>query len=541
MSQGLFTASTGIAANQAKIDVIADNIANINTVGFKSSQLNFETVFSRSLGSGSSPTDDLGGINPKEVGLGVTVGEIGRNFRNGSIQNTGRTTDLNIQGEGFFSLMNYDGSIFLSRAGNFTTDSNGFLVNPQGLKVLGTSTATSNTASTTPVQIPTKLNLVVPDAVGIDTITNLGTGSSSTVTAGTFTVNIDGTDVSTTINAGDSLAAVVTELNTNIQAQDPNVTATLGGTNNNQIIIDGANGEIVTFSGASGDTSNFLGIMGFAQPAITAGTFTFDVAGNGATVTIADGDSLSDIATKIDAAIAASGGDPNSTITVSVNGNQLQIDTTTDSEVIDNFAGTSNFSTVAGIGGAAATGYYTTIESQSSALKDQSQITIADSDDSGDTYSVTTFSISQDGALEATYSNGAKLSVATNSANGSKELKYTTAGGNIISNSNITNSHASLTPAQMQIQLATVINPKGLNSAGGNLFALNSIAGEPTYAIGRSGGLGVINSGALEASNVDLPSEFANMILAQRGIEANSRTFSVQDQIMRAIVNLGRG
>ncbi len=450
MSQGLFTASTGIAANQAKIDVIADNIANINTVGFKSSQINFETVFSRQLGSGSSPTDDLGGINPKEIGLGASVGEIGRNFRNGSIQNTGRTTDLNIQGEGFFSLMNYDGSIFLSRAGNFSTDSNGFLVNPQGLKVLGTSTSTSTTASTTPVQIPTKINLVVPDAVATDTITNVGTGASSNITTGTFTINVDGTtDVTTTISAGDTLQDVAAQMQADIVAAGfAGATVTVTG---NRLVIDtsGAGGEAVTFNGASGDTSNFLGIMGFSDSSPPANEYT------------------------------------------------------------------------------------------SSALKDQSEVTIADPDDSNDTYSVTTFSIAQDGALEATYSNGAKLSVSTNVA-GNKELKYTTAGGTIIANSSITNSHSTLVPAQLQVQLATVINPKGLNSAGGNLFALNSIAGEPTYAIGRSGGLGVINSGALEASNVDLPSEFASMILAQRGIEANSRTFEVQNQIMRTIVNLGR-
>lgn len=540
MSQGLFTASTGIAANQAKIDVIADNIANINTVGFKSSQLNFETVFSRSLGSGSSPTDDLGGINPKEVGLGVTVGEIGRNFRNGSIQNTGRTTDLNIQGEGFFSLMNYDGSIFLSRAGNFSTDSNGFLVNPQGLKVLGTSTATSNTASTTPVQIPTKLNLIVPDAVGTDTITNIGTGTGSKITAGSFTITVNGTDeASVSITNTNSLSDVATAIDNALNAAGY-AGMSVSVSADSRIVIDASNAtDTLEFTGASSDTSNFLGIMGFTRQAYTTpGTFQVDVDGSGtpATVTIEEGDSLAEIATKLQNAIATIDGDP----VVSVTTDQQISITAPGGEDIDFIAGTSDFTVLAGFPAVAGPISSQFENMQSNQLKDQSEITITDADDSDDTYAVTTFSISQDGALEATYSNGAKLSVATNSANGNKELKYTTAGGSIIANSNITNTHASLTPAQLQIQLATVINPKGLNSAGGNLFALNSIAGEPTYAIGRSGGLGVINSGALEASNVDLPSEFANMILAQRGIEANSRTFSVQDQILRIIVNLGR-
>jgi len=256
------------------------------------------------------------------------------------------------------------------------------------------------------------------------------------------------------------------------------------------------------------------------------------------TVTIASGDTLAAVAAKMQVALRASGEDADSDITVTVGGtdsNQLII-TTPDSEVVTFNGGagdTSNFLGIVGL----STG--TVGDYDSAALKDQSKITIDDSDDSNDTASVTTFSISQDGGIEATYSNGGKLSVANNSA-GNKELRYTSAGGSEITSTNITNNHLTLTPAQLQLQLATVINPQGLNAAGGNLFALNSIAGEPTYAIGRSGGLGVINSGSLEASNVDMPSEFANMILAQRGIEANSRTFEVQNQIMRTIVNLGR-
>jgi len=93
---------------------------------------------------------------------------------------------------------------------------------------------------------------------------------------------------------------------------------------------------------------------------------------------------------------------------------------------------------------------------------------------------------------------------------------------------------------QLLLQLAQVVNPKGLESVGGNLFSLNSTAGTPSFAIGKAGGLGSIDSGSLETSNVDLPSEFAAMILAQKAVEANSRAFSVQNQIMDIIVNLGR-
>jgi len=458
MSQGLFTASSGIAANQAKIDVIADNIANMNTIGFKSSQINFETVFSRQLSAGAPPTGSVGGINPREIGLGVTVSEIGKNFSSGSIQTTGRSTDLNIQGEGFFCVRNYSGEVLLTRAGNFTTDASGYLVNPQGCMVVGTADVTSDSAGSANVQVPTQLNFITPDAAGTTTaVGNVGQSSGSTLTEGTFTINVAGTDV--------------------------------------------------TLSGANAIDSD---------------------------------DTLDDIATKMEAAIQASAGDADGDITVTVTGNQFVIDTsaglTTGETITFGGAGTdtSNFLSVMGFSGATATSY------ESAELVDQSSVTIDDPDDSSNTYSVTGVSISNDGAIEATYSNGAKITVVNNASGTTKELKYTSSAGRQIADTNITNSHDSLAPAQLQIQLATVINPKGLTAEGGNLFGINAVAGTATYATGRAGGLGVINSGSLEASNVDLPAEFSNMILAQRGIEANSRTFSVQSEILRTVVNLGR-
>ena len=463
MSQGLFTAASGIAANQAKIDVISDNIANINTIGFKSSQINFETVFSKKLSAGSAPTDSIGGMNPMEVGRGVAVGEIGRNFDNGSVQTTGRSTDLNIQGEGFFSVMNSSGEVFLSRAGNFSVDANGNLVNPDGMYVVGTDSVTSTTSGTTAVQVPTKLNFETPIAEAADLMTNIGQETGSTVTTGTFTIDFNGYtvpvgDSEKEIVSTDDITAVVANLNTAItdaitagDLTGPCTASYDAGTGIISIDNSANPGETIDFSGDSSDTSNFLSVMGFTENAGTPGLYESEI------------------------------------------------------------------------------------------LKDHSQVTVnttnATGVDTDNNYSITTFAIGNDGAIEATYSNGAKLTVETSGT--SKALKYVSPSGREISNSGITNT-ANIDPAQLQLQLATVVNPKGLNAEGGNLFGLNSIAGDTTYAIGGAGGLGVINAGSLEASNVDLPSEFANMILAQRGVEASSRTFSVQDQIMRQIVNLGR-
>jgi len=426
MSQGLFTTISGITNNQSMLDVIADNIANINTTGFKSSKITFETIFSRTLSSGSAPSSATGGINPKQVGLGVTLSDISKNFSRGSIQTTGRNSDLNIQGEGFFTLMDSQGKMFLSRAGNFSVDALGNLVNPQGLKVAGTDKTTSTIGGTTTVKVPTALVL--------DQTNEISDGTT-TITPGDFTINVNG-------------------------------------------------------AGAQ-------------------------------TITVLDTDTDQDIVNKINAQLS------NSSATINASGNIVI--SGTDTVVLAD--GTSNFATVAAFAGAPPT--YT-----SAALTNTAKVAISQADPANANYvRATSFSIRNDGSVEVTYSNGGRLTV---TGEPTRNIKYITSGSQEVTGTDVTINGGAVTAAELQLQLANVINPKGLESVGGNLFSLNSIAGEPSFAIGRNGGLGAIESGGLEASNVDLTQEFANMILAQRGVEANSRTFEIQNQIMRTIVNMGR-
>src|SRR5262245_22110226 len=129
MSQGLFTAVSGIRANQTKLNVIANNLANVNTVAFKSSNVNFKNVFAQTISAGTRPGSNIGGTNPKQVGNGVTVAEIPANFSQGGSLFTGRAGDLLISGEGFFTIERIDPNLgannqgfFLTRAGNFSLD-----------------------------------------------------------------------------------------------------------------------------------------------------------------------------------------------------------------------------------------------------------------------------------------------------------------------------------------------------------------------------------------------------------------------------------
>lgn len=345
MSQGMFSAVTGIAANQTKLDVIADNIANLNTVAFKSTQVNFETVFSRTISTGQAPVGNLGGTNPKQIGLGVQVADMTKDFNQGNVQSTGKAADLNIQGEGFFVLDNgsaaagISGSL-LTRAGNFTRDKDGVLVNPNGLKVMGTNAVSGPTTPTGAP--PTTQNVIIPQTLNI---------------------------------------------------------------------LEGA---------ASVD---------------------------------------------INAAGSAVGTD----------------------------------------------------------------------------VTLTSFSVSSDGAVNATYSNGGRLTVRTNAAGTDRILEYNTNGGaTYYEGAGINAPITGIEAANLQIQFATVANAGGLVVSGGNLFSTGVNSGNPSYSIGAANGVGNIESGSLETSNVDLTREFSQMMISQRALEANSRSFDAHNSVLQTIVNLAR-
>ena len=463
MSQGLFTAVSGITACQSKLDVISDNIANMNTVGFKSSQLNFENVFSRTLSAGSAPSGGTGGANPIQLGLGVAVGEIGRNFTNGTVQTTGRSTDLNIQGQGFFTLQNTDGSIILTRAGNFSTDANGNLVNPKGLKVIGTDTTSSSSSGTTPARVPQSLKLIkTSDPIaGTDNINNIDLNNGK-ITSGIFTLNINGSPKTITIDSNSTVQSVIDDIN-NLDAA-PLSSGTISAS------LDSTTGKISIATKPSDAT---------ATPAVV-GVDTFSMGG------------ASD---------------------------------------------TSNFLNITGLNAAVGDTIGSTTTYTCSELINN-KVSIGPADTTTSTYTISSFSIGKDGAIEATYANGDKISV-TGEPN--REFLYKTSTGIRISSDNINTIGNALKPAELQIQLANVINPNGLVSEGGNMFSLGPNAGQPSFGSGGFTGLGSLQSGGLESSNVNMTSEFSDMILAQRGIDANSRTFGAQNTIMQTIVNLGRG
>src|SRR5690625_1194248 len=131
MMRSLFAAASGLRNHQVRMDVIGNNIANVNTVGFKSSRVTFEEGFAQILQGASRPPGDdssvSGGVNPIQVGLGMNVSSIDLIFSQGSLEATGNTTDLAIEGDSFFVVSNGQ-QRFFTRAGNFQLDANGRLV-----------------------------------------------------------------------------------------------------------------------------------------------------------------------------------------------------------------------------------------------------------------------------------------------------------------------------------------------------------------------------------------------------------------------------
>jgi len=136
--RSLWSGVSGLNAHQIAMDVEANNIANVNTVGFKYSRTNFQNLLSQTMKSATAPQGELGGKNALQVGLGSTVSAVESMFKQGSIQNTDKTTDMAINGDGFFVVSDDGGKTYrYTRAGLFTFDANGNFVDPNGFIVQG--------------------------------------------------------------------------------------------------------------------------------------------------------------------------------------------------------------------------------------------------------------------------------------------------------------------------------------------------------------------------------------------------------------------
>jgi flagellar hook protein FlgE len=181
MLRSLYSGVSGLQAHQTMMDTVGNNIANVNTVGYKSSSVDFEDTLSQELIAPTGAQNGNGGTNPAQVGLGVKLGAITTNFAQGSLQNTGTSTNMGLQGDGFF-VVQQGGQQLFTRAGDFSLDSTGELVSPDGGVVQGwvADTAGNINSNTTPGALKLPLGITMP-AVETSTASLVGNLSAGTV------------------------------------------------------------------------------------------------------------------------------------------------------------------------------------------------------------------------------------------------------------------------------------------------------------------------------------------------------------------------
>jgi flagellar hook protein FlgE len=393
MLRSLFSGISGLRAHQTMMDVTGNNIANVNTAGFKSSQTVFEDTLSQMLKAAGAPQGSNGGTNPAQVGLGVKMAGITNNFGQGAAQNTGRNTDLMINGDGFF-VVRSGGEEQYSRSGAFSFDASGRMINPDGGVVQGW-TATNGV------------------------------------------VNVDSTPGDVALPVGTLLQPTPTgnvQIGGNLPADTTSTTP-----------ID----RSITIYDAQGNAKT-----------LTA-SFTKNSATNWS-VTISDGTTTSSAT-----AIAFDPVTGNTPAPTSVMFGAVKVDLSG----LTSYAGST---TVAAL-----------------------------SQDGSEMGSLQSFTISSDGLLVGVFSNGLKQPLA-------------------------------------QLAMATFNNPTGLEKVGNSMYRSSVNSGTPQLGVAGGGGRGLIQSGALEMSNVDLAQEFTNLIIAQRGFQANSKVISTSDELLQDLVNLKR-
>lgn len=419
MGTALFTGVTALTANQRKLDVIAANIANVNTTGYRGSRVLFQDLFSQTLAGARTPVARFGGTNPQQVGLGVRIASIDTNFNQGSLFTTGRAGDLAIQGGGFFVLNNGTSQgLVYTRDGSFSVDVAGRLVDPAtGFAVQGFLADENGVIDVTqPVR-----DIVIP--VGAQSLVR---ATNNVVFAG----NLDsetavGGTVTRTIEVFDSLGTT----------REIDLTF--------ELTVPGPPNEW-EWTASTTDPDGTIN-------ASSTGTITFN--GNGEIISIT-----------------------NSTVTMDFNAGLP-------TQPIDPFVFELDLSQV-------------------TQLADVSDVAVA-SQNGFPRGTLELFNISQDGVINGIFSNG-------------------------------------LTQVLGQVAVAKFANEGGLERVGDNSFIQTPGSGSPQIGSPNTGGRGSVSGGVLERSNVDLATEFSELIITQRSFQANARTITTADTLLQETVNLIR-
>ena len=566
MTQALQTSATGINVGQQQINVIANNVANINTVAFKSANMTFETLFSNTLSHGSAATKEGGGTNPMQIGLGVKVGGISRNFEIGTFVNTGRDTDVMISGNGYFVVQDSDGSQYYTRDGVFTTDSDGNLVTQSGMKVVGATTPYSGTASNVTVRIPTNLKAsVTPSSGAVINNKIISEMNDVSISSGKFNIKMDTYSTPGVINAKafDALNNIsLTPGTLKITLEDADGTAqtlsfnldttkTVGETmtawndaiaayNNANAAVDLGfsitnDGKLKISSGSelkleTVDT-NFLTATGITSDNLVSKTLDNNDDGQVLSFNVDATDTMGDNVAAWNKVVAdfnaGAGADVDLSFEITEDG-RLKINSgeTLEFEPIDtNLFAETKLSPVS---------LTSKVLSYEAVIQDLLDYNDAD----GIAVSSVTI-IDENGILSCSYSDGSNLTTQINEL-GQAEWRYTTPDGIVITGEDVTPKGSINVNSNMIIELASFVNEEGLISVNNNLWKWGPDAGETFFGMAGEMAFGTLESGGYEGSNVDIAIELSNMITAQRLIQMNSRVFGTASSVMETLAYLGQ-
>lgn len=579
----MYTGLSGLTANAANLNVIGNNIANVNTTAYKSNRMLFSTAFSRTFSLGSAPSDDSGGTNPGQVGLGVGIAGTQRDFRNGALAPTGQPGDLAIEGEGFFIVDRTQGTAY-TRAGAFTLNANNQMVSIDGDQVMGFGVDDQFRVvegALVPITIPLG-SLTVAEATqnvqfsgNLDAGGDLPTQGSSISIMGTDTTGLSLIAGATVpASPGDLLetGSLLTEIEdpalpgsgTTLftagqiiqvaQADQggktvPTADFTIAAASTVQDLMDFLTQALGIQTGAGtnpdGDTPGLSLDPVTGVLTITGNTGTI----NDLTVESSDIRLLSAAGDVIGSPfvtdkLAAADGESVRTTFVAYDslGNTVAVDL---GMVIDNKDATGT-----------TWRYY--VESADDTDQD---LAIATGTLSFDTSGVLTttdpvqIDIDRAGTGAATPMQialefGAEGKAVTALADEQSVLAATFQDGSPIGTLSsyavgpdgmITGSFTNgITRTVGQVAVATFTNPGGLVDAGSNVFTVGPNSGSPVVTTPGDFGTGKIVGGALELSNVDLSQQFIQMILASTGYTACSRVVRTADELMQQLLVLGR-
>jgi flagellar hook protein FlgE len=502
---------SGLSAASSDLDVIGNNIANADTVGFKSGTAVFADLYANSIATSVS----------NQVGIGTQLAEVQQQFSQGTINTTGQALNVAINGNGFYEMSN-NGSLSYSRNGIFQLNANGQITNAEGLQLMGyaaNANGTINTAATVPLTVPT---------------TNIAPNQTTSITA---QLNLDAQD--------------------NLTLGTPNVNMTAAGA-----LVSGGATITTASAGTNTDTYtvNFTSPTTYTVTDVTAGTTTAaQTYTTGSAITLGNGQSVTLSGT-------AAAGD-----TVTVTPNQLAFDPSnastytynTSEKVYDSLGGAQNvnlyfaktasgsWNVYAGVNGQATQIGVATFSSNGTMSNFQQatvnpttgavtlsapaspntvSFTIPNTDGSGTPQTLT---LNMTGTTQ--YGSEDGVNNMEQDGWGAGTLTSFAIGANGIITGTYSNSQ---TASLGQIVLANFNNPNGLVDLGNNEYQATSASGSAQISVPGSTNHGTLTGGAVEESNVDLTSELVNLITAQRNYQANAQTIKTQQTVDQTLINM---